>query len=267
MRSPIWASVSPLLILTAFGLVRAANVTLSDAAILLLDYDMHDQFQPNLTATIVDTRDIPGPGVEFDIQFFGLDYEDTQFWHLSSEYGGSGALVGLDLSPYGNFQLRFTLVAVDGDSSPGSGGDLAVGAVVGDHDSLSFHPEGLSLGGSYGTTAVSSISTSYGGPPVSHIGFIAYYRPGVGWVGWSPDGNLVTLRVEPVDWAVAILAEPGDFDADGDLDLSDYAMLAFCIAGPDYAFPGGHLCRIFDFDGDSDVDLADFAEFQAAFTG
>lgn len=53
----------------------------------------------------------------------------------------------------------------------------------------------------------------------------------------------------------------GDCDADGDVDLDDYAGFHDCLGGP-----GGGLlqpaCECFDFDGDGDVDLFDFAEFQ-----
>lgn len=61
----------------------------------------------------------------------------------------------------------------------------------------------------------------------------------------------------------------GDIDADGDIDLDDFAILVPCLAGPaSETLPGG--CGLDDFhsadlDGDLDVDLQDVAEFQAAF--
>ena len=62
----------------------------------------------------------------------------------------------------------------------------------------------------------------------------------------------------------------GDFDADEDVDLADYAALAGdtpgCLRGPGGdSLPLG--CSPFDFDGDGDVDLRDFAVWQNAFTG
>jgi hypothetical protein len=64
-------------------------------------------------------------------------------------------------------------------------------------------------------------------------------------------------------WATAVTAvvSPGDCDQDGDVDLSDHAGLADCLAGPDggLAFPS---CECFDLDASGDVDLLDFAEFQ-----
>ena len=59
---------------------------------------------------------------------------------------------------------------------------------------------------------------------------------------------------------------PGDFDADGDVDLDDYQVLYPCLTGQNqpYAQPD---CGAADLDVDGDVDLADFALFAAEFTG
>ncbi|MEZ6084407.1 MAG: exo-alpha-sialidase [Phycisphaerae bacterium] len=57
----------------------------------------------------------------------------------------------------------------------------------------------------------------------------------------------------------------GDFDEDGDVDLSDYGRFKDCFAGPAAGY--GQNCSCFDWDADGDVDLSDFAEFQNAFTG
>jgi hypothetical protein len=69
----------------------------------------------------------------------------------------------------------------------------------------------------------------------------------------------------------------GDFDADGDVDVRDYSVLADCLAGPGVApdpQQTGVIRRdclhVFDHgdDGpDDDVDLADIAAFQRMFTG
>lgn len=58
---------------------------------------------------------------------------------------------------------------------------------------------------------------------------------------------------------------PGDFDADGDVDLKDFQTFAYCMNGPEVGYPEG--CEAADFDGDADVDLADSADFQGFFTG
>jgi len=55
----------------------------------------------------------------------------------------------------------------------------------------------------------------------------------------------------------------GDFDVDGDVDLSDFDVLIGCLSGPGVRAPLG--CARASLDGDVDVDLADFAFFQAHF--
>lgn len=54
--------------------------------------------------------------------------------------------------------------------------------------------------------------------------------------------------------------EPGDCDADGDVDLDDYVGFSGCLSGPGNEVGAGCSCA--DFDADGDVDLADFAAFQ-----
>jgi len=61
---------------------------------------------------------------------------------------------------------------------------------------------------------------------------------------------------------------PGDFDGDGDVDLSDFTVFQLCFDGssnpPAATCPPGVDA---DLDGDGDVDLADFLIFQQNFTG
>jgi D-alanyl-D-alanine carboxypeptidase len=64
------------------------------------------------------------------------------------------------------------------------------------------------------------------------------------------------------------LPSAGDWDLDGDVDLSDYELFADCLAGPAQAphpaksnvTPAGCLAA-FDFDDDGDVDLRDAVKF------
>jgi len=62
---------------------------------------------------------------------------------------------------------------------------------------------------------------------------------------------------------------PGDFNDDGEVDLTDYALFADCMAGPDVTTPPeGCSADQFsdtDLDNDEDVDLGDFGLFQRYF--
>ena len=65
----------------------------------------------------------------------------------------------------------------------------------------------------------------------------------------------------------------GDYDADGDVDLDDFADFASCANGPGAlpVHPAAECIQAclmaFDLDSDLDVDLHDFAAFQRAFGG
>jgi hypothetical protein len=63
-----------------------------------------------------------------------------------------------------------------------------------------------------------------------------------------------------------ILTGTHDQDADGDVDLADFAGFQLCFTGPD-AGPFAPGCEVFDSDDDGDIDLNDFNDFQLAFTG
>jgi hypothetical protein len=57
----------------------------------------------------------------------------------------------------------------------------------------------------------------------------------------------------------------GDTNADGSVDLNDYADFGACLVRPGGGLGSG--CECFDFDNDNDVDLHDFAALQESFTG
>jgi len=57
----------------------------------------------------------------------------------------------------------------------------------------------------------------------------------------------------------------GDFDQDGDVDITDFGIFRDCAAGPLLPIPEG--CETKDLDGDHDVDQSDFGLFQQCFSG
>lgn len=178
---------------------KASNFTLSDSGLMSLDW-----YLPwGLQGAIVDQRDIPEPGIEFDIHYPSIESPYPAVYYVSWKDGGAGSLVGFDISMYNNFELKFTLVSIDGVSAPDTGGTLTVGALINFGSTHGFQPKGIDFlsNTSYGTTAISSTSTD--ADQISIIGFTAYI-PSSWKAGWNPSGTTVTLLVEPAPGAVAI---------------------------------------------------------------
>ncbi len=65
---------------------------------------------------------------------------------------------------------------------------------------------------------------------------------------------------------IELTPSKGDFDADGDVDLTDFARFQACFNGPNRP-PTNFGCANADYEPDGDVDLADFAVFQSCFNG
>lgn len=59
---------------------------------------------------------------------------------------------------------------------------------------------------------------------------------------------------------------PGDFDRDGDVDLTDFEHFRTCVSGPAVPQPAVQ-CTAARLDGDDDVDHDDFGMFQRCFRG
>jgi len=87
----------------------------------------------------------------------------------------------------------------------------------------------------------------------------------------QPDAGVVvmtggTFELTGGFWAgISDPAQPGDCDADGDVDLDDFGTVAGCLSGPGGGLPPG--CQCADLDGEGDVDLGDFNRFQLVFSG
>jgi hypothetical protein len=82
--------------------------------------------------------------------------------------------------------------------------------------------------------------------------------------GWIYQGNGTTCALG------CLPRQSGDYDADGDVDASDFAALPACLTGPiegvDFLPPSALCEQVFDFDGDGDVDTRDYAAGQSAAT-
>ena len=77
-------------------------------------------------------------------------------------------------------------------------------------------------------------------------------------------GEVITGTLDSLEIPVVECGTHGDFDADCEVTMADFALFADCLTGPDGAGlePG---CEAADLDDDGDSDLRDIAMFQAAF--
>jgi len=183
--------------------VMGVNVTLNDAGLLSLDWYNRNLYYPPPTATVVERRDVPGPGVEFDIHYPGNETPDSSLECVSSKYGGAGSLVGIDISIYDNFVLEFTLLSVNDIVPPPSVSlYLIVGSIIDMDSTWGYSPEVIGYAPDRPTTAISSTSTDV--DRIGMVGFTAHIP--YWWLmnNWDPSGSTVTLLVEAAPGAVAI---------------------------------------------------------------
>jgi hypothetical protein len=92
------------------------------------------------------------------------------------------------------------------------------------------------------------------------------FLPGLGG-GYANLGYVpIDLNSVPIQQfaTLSLVQLPGDWDGDGDVDLSDYEQLLTCMTGPGGTALGPG-CSVFDFEPDQDVDLYDAAAFMRSF--
>lgn len=173
--------------------VMGRSFTLSDDDLMSLDSYVNNA-DPNSPSVpkIVSKRDVPGPGVEFDIYFPKDNKKNNSVGYVSCKYRGAGTLVDVNIQDYNSFALKFTLVSVDGNSTPNTGGLLVVGALVNTGYSWAYRPEVIGFVQDESATAVSITETD--ADKISIIGFeIHKLTPN----GWNPEGTTITVRIEP----------------------------------------------------------------------
>jgi len=164
----------------------AMKLTLSDEGLMALDE--YSKRMPGMKATILDRRDIDGLGVEFDLYFPSNKRSDSSIYYYFSEDTLKEMVEGIDAAAYDAFELKFTLVSVNGSDSPESGGYLIVGAHIGG----AFRPESITLRKGGQRSAVST--TKMNAKTISWFGFTAYTLTDR---GWDPNGTTVTLLIQP----------------------------------------------------------------------
>ena len=202
MKRSIWAGAFACALIVSLP-AKATDFTLSEAAILSLDWNNPNSPSPAPTATITSEQDIPGTGVQFTFHFTSTNWQDYVYYQLSDKNHGAGTLTHFDPSGYANFDLKFTLVKVDGSTSASQ--ILEAGTFIGPYNGYSsaYEPEVTSLAGIYPSTVVSHIPITSN--TVSEIGFTVNLWP---FGGWSAGPHDITILVQPADGAVQIVPEP-----------------------------------------------------------
>jgi hypothetical protein len=213
------------------ALSAAGNTTftLSDAALLSLDNNLNWYYSPDPSAQVVAVRDVPGPGVEFDIQFFGTGSYDYFVFLVSSAYGGAGTLAGMDIGGFDHIALQFTFMAVNGQPV-GGGRRLGVGAVIAQGWGFRFREEVLTFDNTPPSVLVSTSFAGLGWTYASTVGFTALLDA---QTPWSPTGDLITLRVAPAPGATQLPAPAvvqGDLNCDGSVNFGDINPFVLCLS-------------------------------------
>lgn len=180
------------------GIGIAEDFTLSDNALMTLDQTNRHVLSKS---SIVEKRDRPGPGVEFDIYFPGTKPNERGFQcvAIKTKNEPNNPLFASDLRMFDAFALKFTLLAVDGDPSPSHTGRLVVGAYI----NAGFRPECVTLDPADTNTTVSR--TRVGPDDVISIGITTHM---LSPDGWDPNGTTITLLVEPAPGAAALPKTP-----------------------------------------------------------
>ena len=161
---------------------------------MLLDtYKSGDPENDPNAPKIIAKRDIPGPGVEFDIYFPPDNMRNNGIEYVSCVDRGQQKLNGIDVNDFDAFALKFTLIAVDGKSQINAGGMLVVGAFI----NGAYRPECISF--AKGDEVIST--TGKFSKKISIIGFDVHKSTPE---GWNPQGNIVTIRVEAAPNAQAL---------------------------------------------------------------
>jgi len=164
-------------------------LTLSGQQLILLDW--HGSNSGG--ARVKGKRILAGQGVEFDIHFPGNNPGSCSLDFVSSGEGGSGSLVGTDISGYGVIALKFTLVSVNGKSESTMKQKLIAGVVIGPTDAgmlSTYEPVTLGLADSEKTVIAKTYVTT---DKIYEVGFhVHMLNP----QDWDVSGSMITLRIE-----------------------------------------------------------------------
>lgn len=194
---------------------HGTEFTLSDEALLSLDYQYEEWYYGQKDTSIFNIVDVPGPGVQFDFLYpdpQNNDDKSPRLYLTSSIYGGNGSLTGIDISTFDAFTLKFTVLSAQGVSTPAAVGPLVVGALINRSDAVfAYSPEVIAINDPVSATSITTTDANQ----IDLVGFVCNIPH---WLydesspsPWDPDGATISLLVEPAPGAVLIIPEPATF--------------------------------------------------------
>jgi hypothetical protein len=169
---------------------------------MALDYNYHSYLTPRVVGRVPS-----GTGVEFSIWYPGNQGNDDGLYLVSCQDGGAKSLVGINISPHDAFTLKFTLVSVNGSSTPDTAGPLIVGAIINSSEGGPYAYQPKTIGFNPGDSVFATSQTATTADTISIVGIVANI-PSWWWTPetnpWPESGALVTLLIEPVPGAVPV---------------------------------------------------------------
>jgi|GEM_PF-5923003 len=179
--------------------LMAATFTLSDDALMSLDWDMTDKY-PDRDAIVFNKIDVGGAGIYVDIWYPSNDTSaNSLIWLTSSQWAGDGTLAGIDVDGYDDFALNFELININGVTDPLEEHAMIVGAVVNHSNiaySAAFQPKGIAIGGGMSASATSETTTAGSVDIIRNIGLVAYIPyMNNNADAWNPNGQNVRIKV------------------------------------------------------------------------
>ncbi len=192
--------VSILFILSS--ITDSVTFTLSDVGILMLDCNNDSKNYPKMTSKVIARRNIQGPGVEFDIQYFGNEPPHNSMYWCSSAEKGEGLLKNIDISKFDGFGLEFKILSINGSKAPDTAGPIIVGSLINRKtSSFAYRPMTIGLANEASKSAISITTTD--ADVIETIGFVSNIPSW--WYNeqkpnpWDPQGSVITLLVKPLE--------------------------------------------------------------------
>jgi hypothetical protein len=195
-----------ILVFSLFKLADAENFTLSNWALMQLDWN-HASTYSQQQAMVTSKKEVQD-GVEFTIHFPSNTGDCSGIEWISSVEQGNGTLTGIDISRFDAFELKFKLLSINGLTATDISKELVVGAIVSYQGTWAYKAESVVMRPGYNlVTSTTQTSATI----LKDVGFaidIPYWWYDVGGNPWNAAGSDVKILVSPVAGDYALTPEP-----------------------------------------------------------